>query len=40
MRELATAPEKINKDAQAAWMIKITLKNPAEAATPAFRRGL
>ena len=28
--ELATAPEKINKDAHSAWMIKITLKNPAE----------
>jgi len=28
--DLATAPEKINKDAQSAWMIKVTLKNPAE----------
>jgi glycine cleavage system H protein len=28
--ELATAPEKINKDAHSAWMLKITLKNPAE----------
>ncbi len=28
--ELATAPEKINKDAHAAWMLKITLKNPGE----------
>jgi len=28
--ELATAPEKINKDAHGAWMIKITLKNPGE----------
>ena len=28
--ELATAPEKINKDAHGAWLIKITLKNPAE----------
>jgi glycine cleavage system H protein len=28
--ELATAPEKINKDAHSAWMIKITLKDPAE----------
>ncbi len=28
--ELATAPEKVNKDAHSAWMIKITLKNPAE----------
>ena len=28
--ELATAPEKINKDAHNAWMIKITLKDPNE----------
>jgi glycine cleavage system H protein len=28
--ELATAPEKINQDAHSAWMIKITLKDPAE----------
>jgi glycine cleavage system H protein len=28
--ELATAPEKINKDAHTAWMLKITLKNPGE----------
>lgn len=28
--ELATAPEKINKDAHGAWMIKITLKDPGE----------
>jgi len=28
--EAATAPEKINKDAHSAWLIKITLKNPAE----------
>jgi len=28
--ELATAPEKINKDAHAAWMLKMTLKNPGE----------
>jgi len=28
--ELATEPEKINKDAHSAWMLKITLKNPAE----------
>ena len=28
--ELATAPEKINKDAHSAWMIKITLKDPAQ----------
>ena len=28
--ELATAPEKINKDAHATWMLKIMLKNPGE----------
>jgi glycine cleavage system H protein len=28
--ELPTAPEKINKDAHGAWMVKITLKNPEE----------
>ena len=28
--ELATAPEKVNKDAHSAWMIKITLNNPGE----------
>ncbi|HJU12611.1 MAG TPA: glycine cleavage system protein GcvH [Candidatus Binataceae bacterium] len=28
--ELATAPEKINKDAHGSWMVKISLKNPAE----------
>jgi len=28
--DLATAPEQINKDAHSAWMIKITLKKPAE----------
>lgn len=28
--ELATAPEKINKDANHTWMIKLTLKNPSE----------
>ena len=28
--ELATAPEKVNKDAHAAWMIKIAVKDPAE----------
>jgi glycine cleavage system H protein len=28
--ELATAPERINKDAHRAWMIKITLKDSAE----------
>lgn len=28
--ELATAPERINKDAHSAWMIKIALKNPGD----------
>jgi glycine cleavage system H protein len=28
--ELATAPEKVNSDAHGAWMVKITLRNPAE----------
>ena len=28
--ELTTAPEKVNKDAHGAWMIKVTLKNPGE----------
>lgn len=28
--DLATAPEKINKDAHGAWMVKIKLKNPGE----------
>jgi len=27
---LATAPEKINKDAHSAWMLKITLKDPSQ----------
>jgi glycine cleavage system H protein len=28
--ELATSPEKVNSDAHAAWMLKVTLKNPSE----------
>ena len=28
--DLATSPEKINKDAHGSWMAKITLKNPDE----------
>jgi glycine cleavage system H protein len=28
--ELGQAPEKINSDAHAAWMVKVTLKNPGE----------
>jgi glycine cleavage system H protein len=28
--ELATAPEKINKDAHGSWMVKLTLKNASE----------
>jgi len=31
--ELATAPEKINQDAHAAWMLKITLSAPNELAS-------
>jgi glycine cleavage system H protein len=31
--ELATAPEKINKDAHGAWMIKVALKTPGELAS-------
>lgn len=29
--ELSTAPENVNKDAHAAWMVKVTLKDPSEA---------
>lgn len=29
--ELATAPEKINTDAHAAWILKVELSNPSEA---------
>ena len=28
--ELVSAPEKVNKDAHGAWMIKLTLKDPKE----------
>ena len=28
--ELATAPEKVNKDAHGTWMLKIKLRDPAE----------
>jgi glycine cleavage system H protein len=28
--DLATSPEKVNKDAHGAWMVKIKLKDPAE----------
>jgi glycine cleavage system H protein len=28
--DLATSPEKVNKDPHGSWMIKLTLKNPAE----------
>lgn len=30
--ELATAPEKVNTDAHSAWMVKVSLKDPKEAA--------
>ena len=28
--DLATSPEKVNKDAHGSWMLKLTLKNPGE----------
>lgn len=28
--ELATSPEKVNKDAHGSWMVKMTVKNPKE----------
>ena len=28
--DLATSPEKVNKDAHGSWMVKLTLKNPSE----------
>jgi glycine cleavage system H protein len=28
--DLATSPEKVNKDAHGSWMAKLTLKNPGE----------
>src|SRR5271165_2840929 len=28
--DLATSPEKVNKDPHGSWMVKITLKNPGE----------
>ena len=28
--ELATSPERVNKDPHGAWMVKIALKNPKE----------
>ena len=28
--ELATSPEKVNKDPHGSWMVKITLKNSSE----------
>jgi glycine cleavage system H protein len=30
--DLATSPEKVNKDAHGSWMLKMTLKNPADVA--------
>jgi glycine cleavage system H protein len=29
-QELSTAPEKVNQDAHAAWMVKVAIKNPGE----------
>jgi glycine cleavage system H protein len=31
--DLATSPEKVNSDAHGSWMLKMTLKNPAEVDT-------
>jgi glycine cleavage system H protein len=31
-QELATAPEKVNSEPHSAWMVKITITNPPEAA--------
>jgi glycine cleavage system H protein len=31
--DLATSPEKVNKDPHGSWMVKITLKNPKELDT-------
>jgi len=31
--ELATAPEKINKDAHGSWIVKVALKDPSELNT-------
>jgi glycine cleavage system H protein len=31
--DLATSPEKVNKDPHGAWMVKLTLKNPSELDT-------
>jgi glycine cleavage system H protein len=28
--DLATSPEKVNKDAHGSWMLKLTLKNPSD----------
>jgi glycine cleavage system H protein len=28
--DLATSPEKVNKDPHGSWMLKMTLKNPGE----------
>jgi glycine cleavage system H protein len=28
--DLATAPEKVNKDPHGSWMLKMTLKNPGD----------
>ena len=32
--DLATSPEKVNKDPHGSWMMKITLKNPGELDAP------
>jgi len=30
-QELVTSPEKVNRDAHSAWMLKVTLSSPSEA---------
>ena len=36
--DLATSPEKVNKDAHGSWMMKMTLKNPGEAGCASLSR--
>ena len=38
--DLATAPEKINKDAHGSWMIKVHIEKSERAELAAFRRRL
>ena len=36
--DLATSPEKVNKDAHGSWMLKMTLKNPSGTGCACSRR--